>query len=204
MNVYLLYRKAINKYIHLLYNPVNKICFRLNGVQCGKGLKTRGKVYVMRHYESARITIGNGVRINSAKWANPIGCGNKTYLQVNENANLVIGNNCGISNSAFTCEKEIVIEDNVTIGAGCHIYDTDFHPLKYDERVKKQYKDSPVKRSGIRICEGAFIGAGCFILKGVTIGKHCIVGAGSVVTRDIPDSEIWGGNPARMIRKINY
>ena len=51
----------------------------------------------------------------------------------------------------------------------------------------------------VRICEGAFIGAGCYILKGVTIGEHAIVGAGSVVAKDIPAGEIWAGNPAKKI-----
>ena len=54
----------------------------------------------------------------------------------------------------------------------------------------------------VEIREGAFVGAHCIILKGVTIGKEAIVGAGSVVTKSIPDGEIWGGNPAKFIRKI--
>ena len=99
-------------------------------------------------------------------WANPIGCGDRTYFQINEKAVLTIGNNCGISNTAITCEEKVTIEDNVMIGSGCHIYDTDFHPLEYSERVKEYYKGCPTKRKPVRICEGAFIGAGCYILKG--------------------------------------
>lgn len=105
-------------------------------------------------------------------------------------------------NEKIGCENQITIEDNVTIGSGCHIYDTDFHPLEYDERIKGYYKGCPTKRKPVLICEGAFIGAGCYILKGVTIGKHSIVGAGSVVAKNIPDGEIWAGNPAKFIRKI--
>ena len=173
---------------------------KLNSVEYGSNLKVKGRLYVMRHYDTARIIIGDNVRINSASWANPIGCGDRTYFQVNDQASLIVGNNCGISNTAFTCEKEIVVEDNVTIGSGCHIYDTDFHPLDYDKRIGHYSKDLPIKRAAVRICEGAFIGAGCFILKGVTIGKHSIVGAGSVVTKDIPAGEVWAGNPAQKIR----
>lgn len=200
MDYYLLIKKALNIYSKCFFTTFNKLKFRLNRVSYGKKLCVRGDVFIYRHYESAVIQIGDNVTINSARWANPIGCGDRTYFQVNENARLIIGNNCGISNTAITCEKEIVIDDNVTLGSGCHIYDTDFHPLQYEERIKGYYKGCPTKCKAIHICEGAFIGAGCYILKGVTIGKHAIVGAGSVVTKDIPDGEIWGGNPAVKIR----
>lgn len=200
MDAFLMIKKVLHIYSSKMYTPLNKIKFRLNRVQYGKNFRSKGMIYIYRHYESAKILIGNNVSINSASWANPIGCGDKIYFQVNENAVLTIGNGCGISNTAITCEKEITIEDNVTIGSGCHIYDTDFHPLEYSERVKGYYKDCPIKRKPVRICEGAFIGAGCYILKGVTIGEHAIVGAGSVVAKDIPAGEIWAGNPAKKIR----
>ena len=197
-------KKAFNKYSIKFYTPINKIKFKLNHVEYGKNFRSKGTIYIYRHYESAQIKIGDNVIINSAPWSNPIGCGKRTYMQVNRNAVLTIGNNCGISNTAITCEDRVTIEDNVTIGSGCHIYDTDFHPLGYFDRTSGNYKDSPVNRKPVRICEGAFIGAGCFILKGVTIGKHSVVGAGSVVTKNIPDNEVWAGNPARKIRNINY
>lgn len=201
MDPILLIKKICNKYSIKLYTPINKVKFKLNRVKYGENFRSKGMIYIYRHYESAQIKIGDNVIINSAPWSNPIGCGQRTYLQVNKNGVLTIGNNCGISNTAITCEDKIIIEDNVTIGSGCHIYDTDFHPLGYEDRISDSYKESPVKRKPIRICEGAFIGAGCFILKGVTIGKHSIIGAGSVVTKDIPDGEVWAGNPARRIRE---
>lgn len=200
MDCYLLIKKALNIYSVCFYTIINKIKFRLNHINYGKRLRVKGNIFIYRHYESANIHIGDNVSINSAPWANPIGCGSRTFFQVNENATLTIGNNCGISNTAITCEQEVTIEDNVTIGSGCHIYDTDFHPLEYAERVKGYYKECPTKRKPIRICEGAFIGAGCFILKGVTVGKQAVIGAGSVVTKDIPEGEVWAGNPAKKIR----
>lgn len=86
------------------------------------------------------------------------------------------------------------------IGGNCKIYDTDFHSIDYTNRMKKP--DPTVKCEPVHIKQGAFIGACAVILKGVTIGEKSVVGAGSVVTKSIPDGEIWAGNPAKFIRKI--
>ena len=72
--------------------------------------------------------------------------------------------------------------------------------MDYDTRVYRPYED--IRSKPVKICKGAFIGAGSYILKGVTIGEKSIVGAGSVVTKDIPSGEIWAGNPAKFIRKV--
>ena len=131
MKIWTQLKKVHNAITYKVYTPLNKIKFLLNGVVYGKNLCVRGNVYIFKHYESGKIIIGDNVIINSASWANPIGCGDRTYFQINEKAVLTIGNNCGISNTAITCEEKVTIEDNVMIGSGCHIYDTDFHPLEY-------------------------------------------------------------------------
>lgn len=74
------------------------------------------------------------------------------------------------------------------IGGGCTICDTDFHPLDYEKRMK--YDVDAIGCKPVRIKEGAFIGMNSIILKGVTVGKNSIVGAGAVGTKDIPDNEI--------------
>ena len=202
MKMWIQLKKAKNMIVGRIYTPINKLRFILNGVTYGKALCVRGNVFIFKHYDSAHIEIGNHVTINSASWANPIGVGEKTYFQLLEGATIRIGNNCGISNSAFTCASEIMLGDNVLLGSGCKLYDTDFHALDYRERLKGNYPGAPVKTKPIIIGEGAFVGAGSFVLKGVRIGKHSIVGAGSVVSKDIPDYEIWAGNPARFIKKV--
>lgn len=202
MRLHFYFRKFVNIYATKFWTPINKIAFKLNGIHYGANLQVRGKVYCLFHQLEGRVDIGDDVYINSSAKANPIGCGDGMYIQMVDNGHLMIGNNCGISNAAFTCANSIVLEDNVLLGSGCKIYDTDFHALEYTERVKGNYKGAPINTAPVKIDEGVFIGAGSFVLKGVHIGKHSIIGAGSVVTKDIPKNEIWAGNPAKFIRKI--
>lgn len=84
---------------------------------------------------------------------------------------------------------------------GTCVYTTDFHSL--DPKVRQTNRDLKERKSApVIIEENVFIGAHCTILKGVTIGKNSIIGAGSVVTKSVPANEIWAGNPAKFIRKI--
>lgn len=107
----------------------------------------------------------------------------------------------GISNSCLKASTTIIIKDNVNIGGDCKIYDSDFHSVEYIDRMT--YPDVKRKSAPVTIEEGVWIGAHSIILKGVTIGKRSVIGAGSVVTCDVPDDELWAGNPARFIKKIN-
>ena len=152
------------------------------------------------------IKIGADVIFISGKNYNPIG--GDTILRLcalNKNSKLQIGNNVGISNSTIFCSNSIVIEDNVLIGASCKIYDTDFHSIDFFSRIsefKNQEPDEEAKKATVLIKNGAWIGGHCIILKGITIGSRSIIGAGSVVSTNIPDNEIWAGNPIKYIRKI--
>lgn len=150
--------------------------------------------------EKSSITIGEGVCINSGRKYNQIGGDTRTLIRTMGSGNITIGDNVGISNSSFIAMASIIIEEDVKIGGSCKIYDNDFHSIAYEFRMETP--DTHIKRAPICIRKGAFIGAHSIILKGVTIGEKSIVGAGSVVTKDIPDGEIWGGNPARFIKKM--
>lgn len=124
---------------------------------------------------------------------------NRTSLITEGTGKIIIGNNCGISNSTIYSKVSIVMEDNVMIGVNCVIYDTDFHSVDVQNRLNGNRN---VKTKPVVIKNGAWIGGHCTILKGVTIGRNSVIGAGSVVTHDVPDSEVWAGNPARFLKRI--
>ena len=173
------------------------VLIKKHRVKIGKNVEING---VLKIGNSGSCQLGNGVIINSGSYINPVYGERKTFLATKPGACIRIGDHVGISNSLIFAAEKIVIEENVLIGGGCSICDTDFHPVDYYKRVC--YDEASIGHRPILIREGAFIGMNSIILKGVTVGKHSIVAAGSVVTKDIPDGERWGGNPARFIRKI--
>ncbi|HKO80128.1 MAG TPA: acyltransferase [Chitinophagaceae bacterium] len=136
--------------------------------------------------------------MNNTIAANPIGRIQKCSFFVDKNGILKIGDAVAISFTAIYCSHQITIQDNVMIGGGTCIYDTDFHPLAATDRLNDN--DEKTASGPVIIESNVFIGANCTILKGVTIGNNSIVGACSVVTKSIPPNEIWAGNPAKFIK----
>lgn len=146
------------------------------------------------------VKYGHNFSMNNGLRYNPIGFPQPCTIYVGSNAILTIGNNVGISQTSIICHKEIEIKNNVKMGGGSKIYDTDFHSLDANDRLSFK-KDMQNKKSAkVTIGNNVLIGAGSIILKGVTIGDNSIIGAGSVVTKTIPANEIWGGNPAHFIK----
>jgi galactoside O-acetyltransferase len=131
-----------------------------------------------------------------------------------------IGKECFVGNSTFISHSAITIGDHVTIGWGGTIYDHDSHSLDYmdrrkdinDEYIDIKHKDnfikhkdwSVVQTAPIIIEDDVWIGMNCIILKGVTIGKGAIVGAGSVITHNVPAWTVVGGNPAKVVKMIEH
>lgn len=176
------------------------VLFRSNGVVF-HNFVARG-VPIINTRLSSSIKIGRDFQINSGKYHNMIGRQQRCYFVVSGDCELIIGDNVGMSSTAIVCQKRITIGNNVRIGGGTVIYDTDFHSLSPEERVSIPEDIRGIKTKEVLISDGVFIGAHSIILKGVTIGQNAIVGAGSVVTKSIPENEIWGGNPAKFIRRI--
>ena len=155
-----------------------------------------------------RINIGKGCRVkignDCALCSGPShGIDNTSGSKINvkDGATLFIGQHTGMTNVVIQCHQSVTIGSYVNIGAGCMIFDTDFHSL--DWRDRKDGTDiTKRKKASVVIKDLAFIGAHSIILKGVTIGEKSIVGAGSVVAKDIPDGEVWAGNPAKFVRRV--
>ena len=180
-------------------NIINRVVLWINGVEFDRSVLVSGRIFIRNE---GKIRIGVGTRINSASWTNPIGGNDRTYLQIMRGGVLSIGDNSGISNTAITVAESVNIGRNVFIGAGCNIYDTDFHPIEAEFRFGDTADITRTKTKRIIIEDGAFIGGHSIILKGTHIGENSVIGAGSVVAGNIPANEIWAGNPARFIKKI--
>lgn len=157
--------------------------------------KASGRVY---------MEIGDGCIINGH------------YVIETSVGKIKIGNNTFIGGGLFVSAHEIEIGNDVMFSWGCTVIDTNAHSLKsrdrvndvidwkrgLDEGVIGRYKNwSVVENAKVKICDKAWIGFNVIILKGVTVGEGAIVGAGSVVTKDVPPYTIVAGNPAQVIKK---
>ena len=168
-----------------------------NGVSYKK-FKCNGYPYIHVSLD-AKFTVGNNFVMNNGANFSDSGINGKCRIEVRDNAILKLGNNVGLSDVTITCHEKILIGNNVIIGVGTQIRDTDNHSLNPFDRLNgldwKNKKTQPIK-----IGDNVFIGTNTIILKGVEIGDNCIIAAGSVVTKSIPENEIWGGNPAKFLK----
>jgi UDP-2-acetamido-3-amino-2,3-dideoxy-glucuronate N-acetyltransferase len=148
------------------------------------------------------VKLGKGVKLS--KFINLYGCeiGDNTkigaFVEIQKNAS--IGKNCKISSHTFVCEG-VTIEDDAFIGHSV-IFINDSYPRATTDSGQLQTEaDWKVERTTVK--QGASIGSGTTILSNVVIGEKAIVGAGSVVTKDVPANAIVAGNPAKLLRYIN-
>lgn len=189
MNILNLPSEIIN-YINI---ALKKVKFNTGG-----GYKIYG---LIRIKNKGSIDIGKNCILSCSPRTNRQGQSYRMYFVTeNAEAKIVIGDNVKISNTNINATGSVTIEDDVMIGGGVCIWDSDFHSISFEKR--NSYPDLYIKTEPITIKRGAFIGAGTLILKGVTIGEESVIGAGSVVTKNIPDKEVWAGNPVRFIKKI--
>lgn len=150
---------------------------------------------------SSDVKLGADVKLS--KFINLYGCeigdGTKigAFVEIQKNAR--VGRNCKISSHTFICEG-VAIEDDVFIGHGV-AFINDLYPRATTSGGTLQTEDD-WKVEATLVKKGASVGSGATILARVTIGENAIVGAGSVVTRDVPPNAIVAGNPARVMRFV--
>jgi acetyltransferase-like isoleucine patch superfamily enzyme len=147
------------------------------------------------------VKLGKNVKL--AKFINLYGCeiGDETkigtFVEVQKNAR--IGRRCKISSHTFICEG-VTIEDCVFIGHGVTFINDSYPRAANPDGTLQIEKDWKVEYTLVK--KGASIGSGSTILANVTIGENAIVGAGSVVTKDVPANTIVAGNPAKVLRSV--
>lgn len=201
---FVFFLKSVRRVLMIISDNFSKIICRIlfygHNIQ-HKHFTTSGLPYISIA-SNGRCIIGTGFKMNNILRSNPIGRPQPCVFFVGNNAQLTIGNDVGISQAALICHLSITIGNNVLLGGGVCIYDTDFHSLIPEIRKDIELDLKSKIKSPVIIKDNAFIGAHSTILKGVTIGKNSVVGACSLVTKNIPDNEVWAGNPAKMIKVL--
>jgi UDP-2-acetamido-3-amino-2,3-dideoxy-glucuronate N-acetyltransferase len=149
----------------------------------------------------ANVKVGQGVRIFN--FVNAYGCSiddnSKVGAFVEIQKGATIGKNCKISSHTFICEG-VHIEDNCFIGHGV-MFTNDLFPRATNPDGSQQ-TDADWKLVETFVKKGASIGSNATIICGVTIGENALIGAGAVVTKDVPANTIVAGNPAKILKKI--
>lgn len=172
---------------------------RFQGIKVNGRVQVDGKPIVIK-WGTPTIEIEDGVVLQSNPLHNDAGIVHPCTISAeNSGAKIYIGKNTGMSGVQICCSKSIYIGKNVNIGANVTIYDSDHHQLNPYDRL---YNCNQVKTAEVVIDDYVWIGANSIILKGVHIGRGAVIGAGSVVTKDVPELTIYAGNPAKFIKKI--
>jgi UDP-2-acetamido-3-amino-2,3-dideoxy-glucuronate N-acetyltransferase len=151
---------------------------------------------------AADVKLGTNVRLG--QFVNLYGCviGDNTkigpFVEIQKNA--TVGKNCKVSSHSFICEG-VTVEDDVFVGHSVTFVNDTYPRATTEDGLLQQEGDWRVEPT--LVCRGASIGSGATILARVTIGESAMVGAGAVVTRDVPPGCIVAGNPARVLRSLH-
>jgi acetyltransferase-like isoleucine patch superfamily enzyme len=168
--------KTVAELKDFVINPTQSIA---PDVKVGEGVK------IFDHVNLYGCTIGDNTKVG-------------TFVEIQKNA--FIGANCKISSHSFICEG-VTIEDAVFVGHNVTFINDRFPRSTSSEGELQTEADWHCEMTVVK--KGASIGSSTTLLCGVTVGENAIIGAGSVVTRDVPADTIVAGNPAKVLRKID-
>jgi acetyltransferase-like isoleucine patch superfamily enzyme len=189
--------RASNELRRLLAVPYIRLMFNLKGVPWGQGWRILGMPIIQRHRGST-IEFGDRLVLRSWVTSNPLAPNHAVVLATRTNQAVIkVGNDCGLTGATLVAAERIEIGNRVLIGTNVTIVDTDFHPLSWQER---QQDINRGKYRPVIIEDDVFIGMNSLILKGVRVGRGSVIGAGSVVTKDVPENVVVAGNPAQVVR----
>lgn len=164
----------------------------MHGVVYGRKLRGNRCIIVNR----GKVELGNNVFLNSY----PDGELYKTGLLAHLTSSLIkIGDNCSLNGTVIHSRNTVTIGDNCMFGPGVVILDNDSHNISIDPVVRRTGK---IAESPVVIGNNVWIGMHSIIMKGVHIGDNSIIAAGSVVTKDVPSNQLFGGNPASFLKKL--
>ena len=142
-----------------------------------------------------KIVLGDNVSLNSYPDGNLYKTGLFTHF---DDAEIIIGNNCNLNGTMIHCNISVKIGNYCMFGPGTIIVDNDSHRISKDILERRK----PAVRKPINIGNNVWTGMNSLILKGVSIGENSIIAAHSVVTKDVPDNVIVGGNPAKILKQL--
>ena len=218
MDTAVLQKRVFRKLLHLprflrrhFFVRYNRMCLGLavGRGNLGKRARIFNHIYLDIHPE-AHVRIGDDFILTSDDNINPL-CRHQRGCIVAERASTVIemGHHVGMSSPCLWAKERITIGNHVNIGGDCIIMDSDAHNLDWRIRdsgemfsAKESMDGHTAKCAPIVIEDHVLIGARSIILKGVTIGRGSVIGAGSVVVKSIPAGCIAAGNPCKVIKRL--
>lgn len=166
-----------------------RLYISMGGAKLGKNVKFRGFTLIDR-FPCSSIKIGDGCTFNSSSLFNYRGLNHRCIIQTGRpGAKIAIGRHCGFSGCSIVANLDVTFGDYCTVGANAIIGDRDDHEDIY-----------PTAPDAVHIGSHVWVGMNATILKGVTIGDNAIIGAGAIVTKDVPANAIVAGIPARVIK----
>lgn len=210
-------RDSLPHYLRILWQlalePATTIIVRLKarwwGVSFGVGNVFVGDLSFVRARGST-ISIGSRGRFVSTQTANRHGVNRRCMITtLAPSASISIGDRAGFSGAVICAARKVEIGNRVMLGANVTITDTDSHPIDFRQRHPDAFAfDAESVVTGIKarpvvIEDDVFVGMHSLVLKGVTIGRGSVIGAGSVVTTSIPENSIAAGNPARVLKQFD-
>lgn len=180
------------KVIQIFWSWFNYISAKLWKIEISRACIFRGKT-IFRTLPNSTIKIGKRCIFNSSHRSNLIGIYSPCMIStIQRDAQIIIGNDCGFSGTVIAAALSIKLGNHVRCGANTLITDSDWHTDDYRVGLDKE----------VIIEDNVWLGYGVKVLKGVHIGKNSVIGAGSIVTKNIPANVIAAGNPCTVIKKI--